>query len=359
MAIESNREAVRLTTSQAQAVKSALQQWSKAKLINPSLIPNLLTTIQIVEEDDGFPWQQFAKYAFRIAVICFILAILSIIFDNVFPKLIERFLDLPIALRVTTTVCAAVAVHAWGYQRSLIKPEEPYLNEAIHCLGALIFALAALQLGHYLECSRRENRDILNWILIALASTYCLVGAMVNSSFIWSCGMILIGTWLGFITGRHSEVHYLGHTIYRFRFLLLGMATICTAYLMRRFQYTVELWPTTRIWGMLYLFNTLWVLSLPDLFPEFLFSASYTQDGVPSWFLVLFLASAFSIWHGFMFRDSTTHGFGLVYFSINLFMKYCELYWNAWYTPAFFIVLALSLALLGRYAEHMNTLLQE
>ncbi|KAI0901676.1 hypothetical protein F4806DRAFT_8798 [Annulohypoxylon nitens] len=353
MAAEVNHQLVRLTASQARAVESALQQWSKVKLINPDLIPDLLTTIQIIEEDNGFPWQKVAKYAFRLAILSLIIAICSIIFDDVLPKIIRKFLDLPIAVRLTITVGVAAMVHTWGYQRSLVRPEQRYLNEAIHCVGAFIFALAALDLGSYLECDKSRNRDRLQCILIGLASTYGLVAVAVNSTLIWSYGMALLGVWLGSIS---DEAHFLGPR-YPFRFVLLGIATICSAYLMRHFQFTVELWKMARIWGMLYLFNALWLLSLFDSLLESLADSGYERVGsrwVLPWFLTFFFVAAFSLWHGLQFRDSATHGFGLVYLSINLCTKFFELFWDSWYKSIFFTVLALLLALLGRYAEFMN-----
>ncbi|KAI1094465.1 hypothetical protein F5B19DRAFT_490301 [Rostrohypoxylon terebratum] len=356
MAAEFNHQLVRLTASQAQTVKSALQQWSKVKLINPDLVPDLLTTIQIIEEGHGFPWQKVAKYAFRLAILSLIVAIFGIIFDDVLPKLVKKFLDLPIAVRLTIESGVAIMVHTWGYQRSLVQPEQRYLNEAIHCVGAFVFALAALDLASYLESDKDWNRDGLLSILIGLASIYGLVAATVNSTFIWSFGIILLGIWFGSIS---DEAHYLGHR-YPARFVLLGIATICGAYLMQHFQFTIGLWKTTRIWGMLYLFNSLWLLSLFDSFLESFIDDGYKRAGsrrVLSWSLAFFFAAAFSLWHGLQFRDSATHGFGLLYLSINLYTKFYEFCWDSWYSSVFFAVLALSLALLGRYAEHMNIFL--
>ncbi|KAI0882082.1 uncharacterized protein GGS22DRAFT_54345 [Annulohypoxylon maeteangense] len=351
MAAENSHQLFKLTTSQAQVVQSALQQWSKVKLINPDLIPDLLTTIQIIEDDQGFPWQKFAKYAFRLAILSLIIGIFSIIFDEVLPKLIRAFLDLSIALRLVITAGVAIMVHTWGYQRSLIKPEELYLNESIHCLGAFIFALGAIQLGSYLECDDEdENRDRLNWIILGLSSTYNLVAVMVVSNFILSCGMVFLGLWVGCLR------QYLGSR-YPIRFALLGVAIICAAYPMRLFQCTAELWSATRTWGLLYLFNSLWILSLIDSFLEYFIDNSYKKQEsgqVLSWFLTFLSAAGLSLGHGLQFRDSTTHGFGLVYLSINLCTKFFELFWDAWYKSVFFIVLALSLAVLGRYAEYVN-----
>lgn len=310
MAANGGQQPVELTASQARALQSALRQWSSAKLVSPDLVSDLLATVQVVEEKHDFEWQKFAKYAFRLAILCLAFAGLNIIFELVFPRIIDRILALPVVLRLITTVGAAIAVHAWGYQRSLAKPAERHLNEAIHSLGALVFALAAMQLGKHLECGIRTNREVFYAILISLASTYGVVAVLVKSNLIWSCGMILLDTWFSLRVAKFD--------LYPTRSVLLGITICVAAYLMRYFRYTVELWSTTRIWGMLFLFNSLWYLSILGTNNFFFTDYQQGQRMQLFWCLSFFFAAAFSVWHGLKFRDSTTKGFGIVYLGINL-----------------------------------------
>ncbi|KAI1375825.1 hypothetical protein F4677DRAFT_102151 [Hypoxylon crocopeplum] len=361
MAAKGSKQPLELTAPQAQAVQSALQEWSKVKLITPDLVSDLRATIQVVEEQHTFDWHNSAKYAFRLSIICFVIAVVSIIAGNILPWIIERLLELPVALRLVVTVAIALAVHTWGYQRSLAKPEDRNLNEAIHCFGAFIFGLAALQLAHHLKCKRTINRHRRHRIAISLASTYGLIAVLVKSNFIWSCGMILLAYWFS-ATPRSILGRYDVGPLYPIHFVILGMAMIFVAYRMRYSRHTMELWSTTRIWGMLYLFVALSVLSLYD--GDDIFYSSYNDHqrllgGVLFWSFTTLFAAAFSVWHGLKFRDSTTKGFGLAFLGINLFTKFFEVFWDASYRPVFFTVLALLLGLLGRYAERMNILLQE
>ncbi|KAI1384836.1 uncharacterized protein F4822DRAFT_433375 [Hypoxylon trugodes] len=339
MATDTSQQFVKLKASQAQAVQAALQQWSGANLISPDLLTTLLNTL--------------------LAVLCFSIGILTLILGNVFPKIIKKILALPIALRTVAVSCMGIATHILAYQRSLVAPKERYLNEAIHGLGALIFALAALQIGYHLKCNKKKNRNKLSHLFLSLATIYGIVAILVKSNFIWSCGMIMFGIWLGAIAGYMAGMYYLGYT-YPLRFVLLGIGLIGSAYLMRRSQYTVELWSTTRIWGMIYLFDALWILSLFGM--DSLFGNAYKKCSLYRqlvWSLVFAFAAAFSVWHGLKYHDSTTRGFGLAYLGINLYTKFFEIFWKALYKSIFFTLLAFSLALLGRYAEQMNVVLQE
>jgi hypothetical protein len=144
---------------------------------------------------------------------------------------------------------------------------------------------------------------------------------------------------------------------YPFRFVFFGLGIIGTAYLMPVSERTVALWSSTRTWGMLYLFIALWILSLfgnDELFSDS--QRSYRESSnrrLFVWSLAFSLAAAFSIWHGLRYGDSTTKGFGLTFLGINLYTKFFEYFWHRWYKPLFFVVVATTLAVVGRYAEQV------
>ncbi|KAI1197318.1 hypothetical protein F5X97DRAFT_180912 [Nemania serpens] len=360
MSFSNNNEVLELTAAQVDVVQMALRYWSGSNLVPASLVDDLLATVEVVEEKHDFNWNRFAKYTFRLAVVCLAIAVVSLIFDEVVPQLIRRILELPAAARVTATSALAVAVHAWGYQRSLKTPQQPYLNEAIHSLGALLFALAALQLGVALEAEKRQNRPILHRIELSLALVYGLSAVLVQSSFILSCGMIVGGIWFGSFTAYSSGLYYLG-MYYPVRFVVAGAGLIAVAALMRKHPLTAALWSTTRTWGMLYMFAALWILSLfgDDAILGDIFAGRGGLGSVAFWSAAFLCAAAAAVWHGLRYGDSTTRGLGLAFLCVNLYTKFFEFCWKLWYKSVFFGIMALSFGLLGRYAESMNLALHE
>lgn len=143
-------------------------------------------------------------------------------------------------------------------------------------------------------------------------------------------------------------------------FVGLGLSLIGSAELMRSAAITSPLWSTTRIWGLLYLFVSLWIMSIFG-YDDYLEPPNRQKHRSPllrifSCSLILLLAAATSIWHGLRFDDSTTKGFGLTFLGINLYTKFFEYFWG-WYKPFFFAVLAGTLAVLGKYAENVWNML--
>ena len=193
-----------LHPEQAIVIESALQQWSSANLISSTLATELLSTIQIQEH--GFDWEKFTKYSFRLAVLCLAIAVASLVFDSLFLKFISKVVNLPPKLRSVLTASGAIAVHFWAFKRSLITPQQIYSNEAIHGAGAILFALATLQIAEAMEhswsCSSAHHRDkMINLLVLLLAMIYCTVGLLAKSNFLWSCGILVFAAFLGAQTG--------------------------------------------------------------------------------------------------------------------------------------------------------------
>lgn len=46
-------------------------------------------------------------------------------------------------------------------------------------------------------------------------------------------------------------------------------------------------------------------------------------------------------------------GFGLTFTAINLYTRFFEFFWNGMHKVLFFLILAVSLAVIGRYAERI------
>lgn len=55
--------------------------------------------------------------------------------------------------------------------------------------------------------------------------------------------------------------------------------------------------------------------------------------------------------HGLKFDDASSRGLGITFLFLNLYTKYFEYFWKESHKAIFFLILAISFWLIGRYAE--------
>lgn len=337
------------SASQARVIEAAIEQWADRRLISHSLASQLLASINV---EDSFDWQRFAKYTFRLAIICVALALLSALLDDAFMRLIEQILAVPAEVRSLITAAIAAAVHYWGYQRQMEKPRQVWANESVHALGGLVIGLAALQLaeacGYFISGAGSRSMQNLNWILLLLATVYGTTGLITKSNLIWSTAMIVLGFWFQAITWYVGGVDIL-NSYELSRYVGFGSILTATGYAMRQWEPTIALWSSTRIWGLLYLFSALWMLSIFG--DDQLFSGNEWDFFI--WSALFAAAAGYCIVQGIRYHDGTLKGFGMAYMGLHLCTKFFDLFWSAWYKPFFFAVLAVSLAVAGHYAENI------
>jgi hypothetical protein len=236
------RASLHLGQRHAEVVHSAIQHWAESNTISQSQASVLADTIVV----QGFDWAKFAKYSLRLAVLCLVVAVSSTIFEGWFKRLFKRIIELPPWLRSAATAVAAVGVHISAHRRSQRISEQKYANVAIHGVGAVLFALAALQLLEQFEKSfkpatetskddtpqpkektneeeervdkerrRRETRDrqrlehmMVQSVVLGLATIYGAVGVISGSNLIWSCSMIALGQVCGGMAGYAYVMRY-------------------------------------------------------------------------------------------------------------------------------------------------------
>jgi len=95
---------IKLDSHDAELVQNLLEHWRDRQLISPAVCTKLLGTIE-KQDDPSFDWHRLAKYTFRLSLVCVIIAVISLIFDSAFLKLIYKVLEInAYSLRFRTTV---------------------------------------------------------------------------------------------------------------------------------------------------------------------------------------------------------------------------------------------------------------
>lgn len=336
---------MKVTSKNANLLRMALQEWAHAGLLTDKMSQTLLSTIEVVP----FNWRILARLAFIVSLICFIIAIGAIFMDEALMKLLALYFNAPAFVKALTFAGIAFLFYRWGYVRKKKHPETFYRNEAIFFLAVLATAGSTFYIGDAVQVSKQN----FSWLLLLEAIAYGCIGYLVRSTLIWFFSLLSLGGWLGAATGYISgwDAYYFSMT-YPLRFVLFGTVLVALTSLIKRNPRFATFYQTTLVMGLLYLFMALWILSIFGYHDFLQYSRVAPSHGeLFAWSLLFGLVAIGAIYHGLKYDNTTTRGFGIVFLLINLYTKYFEYFWSSIHKAIFFIILGLSLWIVGAYAE--------
>ena len=180
---------------------------------------------------------------------------------------------------------------------------------------------------------------------------------MLDSRLIWVFALFAFGSWLGAETGYRSGwgAYYLGMN-YPMRFVLLGLLLCGLSVLFKR----NDLWSrlaaferSTLSVGLLYLFISLWILSIFGDYGDMTSWYQARHMELFHWSLLFGAAACATIWLGVKDDDAMLRGYGLVFLGLNLYTRFFEWFWDSLNKGLFFIIVGLSLWVLGAHAERL------
>lgn len=296
-----------------------------------------------------FDWRRLAMYSFIIAVLCAVIAAGAILADDYLLELIGALFSAPDSALCLIFSGLATGVFYLGLRARRRHPESVFGNEAILLVAVLLAAVAIVFLGKMLD----RGSGHFSLLLLLAAVLYGVAGFYYQSKLVWIFSLLSLGSWFGAETGYLSGwgAYYLGLN-YPLRFALFGAALTGASFL---FQYDAKgafLRRATYKVGLLYLFISLWILSI---FGNYGDADSWWRDSrkgeLLHWSVLFGLVALAAIWHGLRHDDSASRGFGLVFLFINLYTKFFEYFWNVSHKAVFFFLLAVSFWLIGSKAE--------
>lgn len=331
---------MKVTRKQEKVVKRTLEGWRQEGVIDAAEQQRLQQNLSV----QLFDWQRMSCYAFWVALACFIIAIGSLVADEYLMALLFNFGNLT---RAVILLLIAIAFYVWGFYRQKRTPDKRYSNEAILFLGALFTSLFLWQLGMALDngCGNVAPLCLLG------CAIYGAIGYLGRSGLIWLFCLLALGSYFGTSTGYYSGwgAYWLGMN-YPIRFVLFGGLLLAACYLLKKPLLQRNLFAVSKAMGLLYLFIALWILSIFGNYDLDIWQ-SVRQTELLHWSLLFALAAGACIWISLKTDDGMLRGFGLTFLGINLYTRYFEMFWDDTNKVIFFLLLAISLALVGRYAE--------
>ncbi|MBS7564216.1 DUF2157 domain-containing protein [Mucilaginibacter sp. Bleaf8] len=341
-----------LDKQESEFLNRAIAHWENEQLLTAEQAQKLRASTEV----KGFDWMRLAQYSFWIALACGIIAVGSLIIsDKVLNWIRSLYYTPDIVIALGAGAIAAGAFYV-GRRRKKLFPERVFSNEATIFTGVLFTACCIAYLG------KTFDNGSGHYSLLFLISVF-VYGALawkLNSRMIWLFALVSLGSWFGTETGYQTrwQYYFLGMN-YPLRFVAFGVLLVAGCYLLRGKKWMAFFWELTYVVGLLYLFLSLWLLSIFGNYGHLDAWWQVKQISLFYWGIISGSVAASFLLYGLKNKDAIAREFGITFLLIFIYSKYFEYLWNNIPYTLFFAILAASFWFIGRRAEKIWNLHSE
>lgn len=333
-----------LDKQESEFLNKAVTHWENEQLINAELAQTLRSSYEV----KGFDWMRLAKYSFWAALFCGVIAVGSLIINDALLNWLKSLYYTPdIVISITAAIMAAFAFY-WGSRREKKHPEKVFSNEAIIFTGVLFTACCIAFLGKTFD----NGSGHFSLLFLLSVFVYGVLAWRMRSRLIWLFALVSLGSWFGTETGyqTHWSYYFLGLN-YPLRFVLFSVMLVSGCYTFKKQKWFERFWELTYVVGLLYLFTSLWLLSIFGNYGSIDSWWRIKQISLYYWGIISAIVAAALLLFGLKTRDVIAREFGITFLLIFIYTKYFEYFWDHTNKTLFFSVLGLSFWLIGSKAE--------
>jgi len=333
---------MKATKGDAEYIKNTIKIWKRDGLLSPNDAERLIGSIEIIP----FDWNRLAKYSFWISIIFFITSAISLLADDFVRRILIAIFNSTALGKCNALGIMAYLLYNLGYRKRKTEPHNYYKIETIFFLGVFTTAASIYYLGVYLD----DKSGHFSILLLLSFIIYGVISILVNSEMIWIFALLSFAGWYGAETGYLSkwQPYYFGMN-YALRYVFLGLMVIGCSYGMRKNEKLKPFHESTFTVGLLYVFIPLWILSIIGNNDLRYFKKEEIE--LYCWSAVLAMASIIACFHALRQDNKTTRSLGIIFFVINIYTRFIDLYWNLMHRSIFFAIFGASLWFLGSKAE--------
>lgn len=337
-----------LDKQESEFLNRVIAHWEKEDLVDAGLAQKLRDSGEV----KGFDWMRLAKYSFWVALICGAASFAYLIANDAVVNWLKNLYYTPDIIISAVSGVAATFLFIWGSRREKRFPEKVFSNEAVVFTGVLFTASCIAYLGKTLD-NGSGHYSILFLISVFV---YGLLAYRLNSRLIWLFSLVSLGSWFGTETGyqtRWSD-YFLGMN-YPLRFVVFGAILVGACNLLRNKKWFSNFGDLTYVIGLLYLFMSLWLLSIFGNYGNIDSWWKVKQITLFYWGIISGGVAALFMLYGLKRNDVIAREFGITFLLIFIYTKYFEYFWDSTNHTLFFAILAVSFWFIGRKAEKIWT----
>jgi len=321
------------------SLQNALSQWENTGKISPEKADELRKDIIYTTDR-----QQIAQYFFIIALSCTLLAFGAIFIDDKLLEKIKGYFDLNNI--IIASITTAIAVFWFWYVRKRKDKFTPFTYEMYMVLGGL----AAITSLVYV-CKVIGSGGAYTLFLFIAALLLFILSIWFQSKALWLAGILSFMGWYGAFSNLHSSNYLFLGMNYPMRFTIFGLLILILSLFQSKIKILVVNQRITYIAGLVIFFTGLWGISIFGNFNYLDEWEKVKQTHVLTYSIVFGLIDILVFYLGIRYHDELTRDFGVLFLLLNLYTRYFEYFWDTMNKGIFFLILAITFWLLGRWLE--------
>jgi hypothetical protein len=326
--------------SELNVLHRALNEWEQTGKLTGEQAEELRRSIVVKQTDR----QQIAQYFFFVALFCTLLAFGAIFINERLLEKIKVYFSLNnIIICLISAGLAALWFWYTGRKRTMMSPNA---YEVYMVLGGLAVLTSLIYLCKFLELDKTYTA-FLGMALPVLA----LLTFMLRSRALWIGTIATSIAWYGSFTDWQSQNYLFLGMNYPMRFTVFGLVITAVSFLQSRIRQVSFTARMTYIAGLALFFTGLWGVSIFGNFNSLTEWQHVRQSSVLFYSIIFGAFSVLSFYLGIRYKDELARDFGILFLLINLYTRYFEYFWDAMNKGIFFIILAVTFGLLGRWFE--------
>ncbi|MDB5125095.1 MAG: hypothetical protein JWP94_3224 [Mucilaginibacter sp.] len=335
-----------LDKQESEFLNRSISHWEKDGLIDTEVAEKLRNSYEV----KGFDWMRLAKYSFWIALFCGVIAVGSLIINDTFITWLKSLYYTPdIVISIVSAILAAFSFY-FGRRWQKKYPEKVFSNEATVFTGVLFTACCIAFLGKTFD----NGSGHFSLLFLLSVFVYGVLAYRMDSRLIWLFALVSLGSWFGTETGYQTRwsYYFLGLN-YPLRFVLFSGLLVIFCLILKNKKWFGHFWELTYVVGLLYLFMSLWLLSIFGNFGSLDHWWHVKQISLFYWGVISAAVATLFLLIGLKTKDVIAREFGITFLLIFIYTKYFEYFWDHTNKTLFFAILGASFWLIGRKAERI------
>lgn len=333
-----------LDKEEYEVVRRAIDEWERGGKLPPEVASDLRSDM-VVRRNDR---QQLAQYFFFIALSCTLLAFAAIFLSE---KLLERIKayfawnDLAVA-----GITAVLSASWFWYIGRARKETRSSAYEIYMALGGL----SVLTCLVYVCKSAQADTTYYTGFLALSAMALLALGAAMRSTVLWLGGLLAATAWFGAFTAGFEQSYLFWGMNYPVRYVVFGALLLVSSFALRGLKQVAFAHQLTYVIALAVFFLALWAVTVFGNFNSLERWQHARQSQIIIYSVFLAIAAGLSFFLGIRFRDNAARDFGIIFLLVNLYTRYFEYFWDTMNKGIFFLVLAITFGVLGRWLERKS-----